>query len=334
MGVKGSVQCLSSHWLLAGLDAGGNFCRSENPPPPAMVGLGGKNRKTKSKKESCTPEATAMIYVTKKDLEGNLPLEQQLYYVGPMSRKDAELYLSYYEEGTFLVRQGEQGAAISIRYCPAPGPNICTHMKIMINAQGKYEMGPLEAFDSIPQLIDYYTAHREAFRLLFWSAFPEVPPPFKPYNAATHAHEIERDRNPNVPVARPRVAPPVSPLPLWRAQMSLAQPSSPVAAAPHQEEHRSVAEPSLHGKQDPGYVYMPSGAKKRFAAPMKMKAGNKHTLVSDIYEDPVANNPLHITLNPELMKEKQHATRAEALGEDQGVCDDVNDAADMRANPD
>ena len=85
-------------------------------------------------------------------------LTEQPWYVGKMSRHEAEQILDTCENGVFLMRESDQRPgeyALAVRYEDAP-----KHIRILYNPKTrKYFMVEAQPFPSLVPLVDYYQAH-------------------------------------------------------------------------------------------------------------------------------------------------------------------------------
>ena len=312
-----------------------------SPSAELQVPVAEKKASTKKNKKSGKKAA-------EEEPKGPLPLEQQMYYVGPLSRKDAEFRLSYYDSGTFMVRLGDQGPVFSVRYNPTPGPVFCTHVKVKQNDEGKYQLCPVECFDTLTDLVDYYMANVEIFRMRFWAESPEAPPPLVPYNPEAHAHEIERDLHPNSPTtvntftrsatgrASPNPSATLTPPPRQRAATTSGAPPPLPLTPPPPQRGASVRNSPLPPVPTASYSY-PVGDDPRSRqsierlyevnpGPMQpssdqpdwMYVSKPSTTDQDLYEVPVSNNPMHITLPHGLERQVSFASVKEAVIDQEG----------------
>ncbi|XP_063003039.1 SH2 domain-containing adapter protein D isoform X2 [Elgaria multicarinata webbii] len=86
-----------------------------------------------------------------------LPLENQTWFHGAISRADAESVLTLCKEGSYLVRNSETSHndySLSLRSSQG-----FMHMKFTRSKENKYVLGQNSApFDSVPEVIHHYTA--------------------------------------------------------------------------------------------------------------------------------------------------------------------------------
>ncbi|XP_058274497.1 src homology 2 domain containing transforming protein D, a [Hemibagrus wyckioides] len=92
-----------------------------------------------------------------------LPLEQQVWYHGALTRSDAESLLTLCKECSYLVRNSQTSRndySLSLRSCHG-----FMHMKFSQSRDGKYILGENSPpFDTIPEVIHYYTTHKLPIR--------------------------------------------------------------------------------------------------------------------------------------------------------------------------
>ncbi|XP_077988857.1 SH2 domain-containing adapter protein F-like isoform X2 [Glandiceps talaboti] len=92
-------------------------------------------------------------------IDPTIPLEEQKWYHGKLSRQDAEQVLRQCEECSYLVRQSESGSAkdhsLSLK-----STRGFMHMKIVKHEEG-YILGEFsKPFSNIPKMIDFYTRNK------------------------------------------------------------------------------------------------------------------------------------------------------------------------------
>ncbi|XP_013774400.2 uncharacterized protein LOC106459325 [Limulus polyphemus] len=92
------------------------------------------------------------------EVDPSVPLEKQGWYHGSIRRIDAEKLLRVLKEGSYLVRNSESSKQdFSLSLKSARG---FMHMKIVCN-DGKFILGQFsKPFDSIPEIISYYSLHK------------------------------------------------------------------------------------------------------------------------------------------------------------------------------
>ncbi|MBN3273551.1 SHF protein, partial [Polyodon spathula] len=92
-------------------------------------------------------------------VDPSLPLEQQVWYHGALSRSEAESLLTLCKECSYLVRNSETSRndfSLSLRSSQG-----FMHMKFTRSKDNKYILGQNSPpFDSIPEVIHYYTTHK------------------------------------------------------------------------------------------------------------------------------------------------------------------------------
>ncbi|XP_030228737.1 src homology 2 domain containing transforming protein D, b [Gadus morhua] len=96
-------------------------------------------------------------------VDPGLPLEKQVWYHGALTRSEAESLLTLCKECSYLVRNSQTSRAeysLSLRSCQG-----FMHMKLSQYKDGKYVLGQNSPpFDSIPEVIHYYTTHKLPIR--------------------------------------------------------------------------------------------------------------------------------------------------------------------------
>ncbi|XP_053709459.1 src homology 2 domain containing transforming protein D, b isoform X2 [Synchiropus splendidus] len=96
-------------------------------------------------------------------VDASLPLENQVWYHGALSRSDAESLLTLCKECSYLVRSSQNNRSnysLSLRSCQG-----FMHMKFTQCKDGKYVLGQNSPpFDTIPEVIHFYTTHKLPIR--------------------------------------------------------------------------------------------------------------------------------------------------------------------------
>ncbi|XP_043999002.1 SH2 domain-containing adapter protein F-like isoform X2 [Gambusia affinis] len=96
-------------------------------------------------------------------VDPSLPLEQQVWYHGALSRSEAESLLTLCKESSYLVRKSQtcqSDYSLSLRSCKG-----FMHMKFTESADGRYVLGENSPpFCTIPEVIHYYTTHKLPIR--------------------------------------------------------------------------------------------------------------------------------------------------------------------------
>ncbi|XP_036410703.1 SH2 domain-containing adapter protein D-like [Megalops cyprinoides] len=96
-------------------------------------------------------------------VDPTLPLEKQVWYHGALTRSEAESLLTLCKECSYLVRHSQTcrtDYSLSLRSCQG-----FMHMKFTMSKDGKYILGQNSPpFDTIPEVIHYYTTHKLPIR--------------------------------------------------------------------------------------------------------------------------------------------------------------------------
>ncbi|XP_047201632.1 SH2 domain-containing adapter protein F-like isoform X2 [Girardinichthys multiradiatus] len=96
-------------------------------------------------------------------VDPSLPLEQQVWYHGTLSRSEAESLLTLCKESSYLVRKSQscqKDYSLSLRSCKG-----FMHMKFTQSADHHYVLGENSPpFFTIPEVIHYYTTHKLPIR--------------------------------------------------------------------------------------------------------------------------------------------------------------------------
>lgn len=170
----------------------------------------------------------------------NPDVEKNSWYAGSLSRKEAETTLSYYKDGTYLVRQGGDGGYVfSIKWNLSPGQGFCTHVKIR-TPDNTFQLCEIDDFPNLVELVRFYHNDSVVFAKRFWTEACEKAPLLIAYDEELHASEIQRDReeeqkeeekrrlrqakkNPpsSVTAASPRLSPSLPPSPSPSSQSQL-----------------------------------------------------------------------------------------------------------------
>uniref|UniRef100_A0A1A8K802 Src homology 2 domain containing transforming protein D, b n=1 Tax=Nothobranchius kuhntae TaxID=321403 RepID=A0A1A8K802_NOTKU len=125
------------------------------PPGPRSSPLAGGGMKYRSPHESPT--------MMGERVDATLPLEQQVWYHGSLSRSEAESLLTLCKECSYLVRNSQTNRSdytLSLRSCQG-----FMHMKFIQCKDGKCVLGQNSPpFDTIPEAIHFYTTHKLPIR--------------------------------------------------------------------------------------------------------------------------------------------------------------------------
>lgn len=137
---------------------GGKGIRS----PQAMLSPASRHHRLSSKKNlGLTPdlESSSKHHRIGERIQTKIPLVEQRWYHGTISRVDAESKLQGHKEGSYLVRHSESGTdEFSLSVKSSRG---FMHMKIVVDRDSKYILGQFsQPFVSIPQMIQYYTVSK------------------------------------------------------------------------------------------------------------------------------------------------------------------------------
>ncbi|CAL8404215.1 unnamed protein product [Boreogadus saida] len=92
-------------------------------------------------------------------IDPGLPLENQFWYHGAVSRTDAESLLRLCKEASYLVRNSETSKNdFSLSLKSSQG---FMHMKLARTKEGKYVLGQNSCpFDSVPEIIHFYSSRK------------------------------------------------------------------------------------------------------------------------------------------------------------------------------
>ncbi|XP_030232370.1 SH2 domain-containing adapter protein F isoform X8 [Gadus morhua] len=94
-------------------------------------------------------------------IDPGLPLENQFWYHGAVSRTDAESLLRLCKEASYLVRNSETSKndfSLSLKARSSQG---FMHMKLARTKEGKYVLGQNSCpFDSVPEIIHFYSSRK------------------------------------------------------------------------------------------------------------------------------------------------------------------------------
>ncbi|XP_028252286.1 SH2 domain-containing adapter protein F-like [Parambassis ranga] len=127
-----------------------------------------QSRLTKTVTTSTASDSTLRLVGDTPSLLGErvdpcLPLENQVWYHGALSRSDAEKLLTLCKESSYLVRNSQtcrNDYSLSLRSCKG-----FMHMKFTQSADGRYVLGENSPpFLTIPEVIHYYTTHKLPIR--------------------------------------------------------------------------------------------------------------------------------------------------------------------------
>ncbi|XP_008334979.1 src homology 2 domain containing transforming protein D, b [Cynoglossus semilaevis] len=140
---------------------GAEWDRSSSPterlrsPGPRTSPLAGGGKKFRMPQEGLT--------MVGERVDPGVPLEKQVWYHGSLSRSEAESLLTLCKECSYLVRNSQTNRtdlSLSLRSCQG-----FMHMKFTQCKNGKYVLGQNSPpFDSIPELVHFYTTHRLPIR--------------------------------------------------------------------------------------------------------------------------------------------------------------------------
>ncbi|XP_028299366.1 src homology 2 domain containing transforming protein D, b isoform X2 [Gouania willdenowi] len=96
-------------------------------------------------------------------VDPSLPLEQQVWYHGSLSRSEAESLLTLCKECSYLVRNSQNSRSdysLSLRSCQG-----FMHMKFTQCKDGKFVLGQNSPpFETIPEVVHFYTTHKLPIR--------------------------------------------------------------------------------------------------------------------------------------------------------------------------
>lgn len=128
-----------------------------------------QSRLTKAGTKPTTSESTTLRLVGDtppllgERVDPGLPLENQVWYHGALSRSEAESLLTLCKESSYLVRNSQtcrNDYSLSLRSCKG-----FMHMKFTQSADGCYVLGENSPpFSTIPEVIHYYTTHKLPIR--------------------------------------------------------------------------------------------------------------------------------------------------------------------------
>ena len=108
------------------------------------------------------------------------------FYVGPMSRIDAEVQLQHCVDGTFLVRDSDKGLVLSVRWSESVESGPYTHVKVECygsEEHARYRICAVDDFSSVVDLVRHYACNPTRFAAIFWRMSRSRPPPFRPFRA-------------------------------------------------------------------------------------------------------------------------------------------------------
>ncbi|KAJ8378545.1 hypothetical protein AAFF_G00238500 [Aldrovandia affinis] len=134
--------------------------RSGAPPGPARRREGEEEGGGGSVRFRKAPEPHCMLG---ERVDPARPLEKQVWFHGALTRSEAESLLTLCKECSYLVRHSQTSHtdfSLSLRSCQG-----FMHMKFSKSRDGQYILGQNSPpFDTIPQVIHYYTTHKLPIR--------------------------------------------------------------------------------------------------------------------------------------------------------------------------
>ncbi|XP_060762216.1 src homology 2 domain containing transforming protein D, a isoform X1 [Neoarius graeffei] len=142
---------------------GGNWERSTLPHTDQHRRTGVSRTSPPSSKATSLHKPSDHHTMLGERVDPALPLEQQVWYHGALTRSEAESLLTLCKECSYLVRNSQTSRndySLSLRSCHG-----FMHMKFSQSRDGKYILGENSPpFDTIPEVIHYYTTHKLPIR--------------------------------------------------------------------------------------------------------------------------------------------------------------------------
>ncbi|KAL6467986.1 hypothetical protein MHYP_G00236630 [Metynnis hypsauchen] len=142
---------------------GGDWDRSTLPHVEQQRRAGASRTSPPSSKATSLRKPGDPNTILGERVDPTLPLDQQVWYHGALTRSEAETLLTLCKECSYLVRNSQTSRndySLSLRSCHG-----FMHMKFSLSRDGKYILGENSPpFDTIPEVIYYYTTHKLPIR--------------------------------------------------------------------------------------------------------------------------------------------------------------------------